>query len=177
MQADFTITDCPPGDDNGGLEGYGFEPAFLGVTRFNDDTSIQLLEHPVLVEETDGLSIKLRLGALLEAGQIAEDGDSGRYELTSAPLDLPVQVEGLGARASLSMFQTCADFPTVHAASGTLRLDRLRLAVDPEDLGRDERVEGTLTATLARGGPPQTVGQLRAQFAFDVPRRPLLSVY
>lgn len=175
VQADFTVDDCPPGDDNDGLEDYGFEPGFFGVTRFYDDVTIELFEYRVLVEETDGLSIRLRLGDLVEAGQIAEDGDSGRYRLTAPPLELPVSLEG-NARASLSMFQTCFDFPTVHAVSGTLRFDRLRLAIDPEDLGRDERVAGTLTASIARGAPQEHVGTLTAVFDFEVPRRPLLSV-
>ncbi len=174
MQADFSITDCPPGDNNDGLRDYRYDARFLGVSRYQDDISIQLLEYPVLTEETDGLSIKLRITELVEQGTLLAGPDDKRYQL-AAPLTLPLALDGLGARASLSMFQTCPDFPTVHAVSGTLRLDRLSLAVDPEDTGHDERVEGTLTASIARGSPMQMVGDLRSDFGFDVPRRPLMT--
>jgi len=176
VRADFTVTDCPPGDENDDLAGYGFEPGFFGVTRFDEDIAIQLWEHRGQLEETDGVSIKLRLSDLVAAGQLVEDGDSGRYRVAAPPLVLPLSLDGLGARSSLSMFQTCYDFPTVHAVRGTVRLDVLRLALDPEDLGHDERVEGTLTASIARGAPPEAVGTMQAEFAFDVPRRPLMSV-
>jgi len=174
VQADFSITDCPPGDNNDDLRGYRYDAGFLGVSRYHDDISIQVLEHPVLTEETDGLSIKLRITQLVEQGTLLAGPDDKRYRL-AAPLTLPLALDGLGARASLSMFQTCPDFPTVHAVAGTLRLDRLSLAVDPEDTGHDERVEGTLTASIARGSPMQMVGDLRSDFSFDVPRRPLMT--
>ena len=176
VDAGFTVRDCPPGDDNDGLADFGFEPGFIGATRFNDDLTIQLLEYRGLVEETDGLSIQVRLADLVEAGRLVEDEATDQYRLFDGPLSLPVALDGLNARASLSMFQTCPDFPTVHAVSGTLTFDRLQVSVDPRDLGRDERLTGTLTASVSRGAPLEPVGWVTAAFDFEVPRRPLLSV-
>lgn len=175
MAADFSVTDCPPGDNNDGLKNYRFDAGFLGIARFMDDITIQLFEYKVLVEETDGLSIRLRLTDLVDQGILVAAPGAKQYQLAAPPLELPLMIEGLGARASLSMFQTCPDFPTVHASSGTLRFDVLTISVDPEDTGHDERVEGTLTATVSRGVPMQNVGRVRSQFAFDVPRRPLMT--
>lgn len=175
VRAAFTVTDCPPGDDNGGLEGYGYEAKFLGTARFQSTLTLQIFQHKSLPEETDGLAVRLELDALLAQGVLTPDPVSERYLLTAPPARVPVAFDAPGAEVNLSLFQTCPDFPTVHGVAGTLTLDELRVAVDPEGTGHDEHVAGTLTASVARGVPLEVVGTVEAHFDFDVPRRPLMT--
>lgn len=174
MQADFTVGDCPIGETNSGLENYGFEAAFLGMSRFNDDVAVQVYEHAGSLEDTDGLSIRLNIADLLNAEAIRADEANGMYELVSSPLRLPLTYAG-GATATLSMFHTCPQSPAVYANSGTLQFDVLRLVIDPDDTGRNERIEGTMTSTVVRGATLESVGSLQADFRFDVPKRPLMT--
>ncbi len=174
VQANFTVGDCPVGDSNSGLEDYGFEAAFLGTTRFNDDVSVQIYEHAGSLEDTDGLSIRFNLADLLRAGTLQADEANEAYNLASPPLRVPLSHAG-AVSATLSMFHTCPHSPAVYAASGTLEFNVLRLVIDPDDTGDDERIEGTMTATVVRGVDMETVGTVQADFQFDVPKRPLMS--
>lgn len=172
---DFTVEDCPPGSSNDDLRGYGYEPTFLGTTRYLDEITIELREYRTRGFESDGLRIGLDVARLQADGHLVLDEAEDRWRLAAPPLTLPVAFEGPEARVSLSLFDTCPDFPTSFGVSGTLVFDDLRVANDPEDTGHMERYAGTLTASIARGSPLEGIGVLRATFDFEAPRRPLMT--
>ena len=175
VRASFTISDCPPGDDNDGLADFGYDAGFLGTARFMRTLVIQIYEHRSLPEETDGLAIRLDLDALQDAGVLALDPPSGRLVLTASAAEVPVVFDAPGAELNLSLFQTCPEFPTLHGVAGAVRFTALRISDDPEGTGHRERIAATLTASVARGAPLEVVGVVTAEFAFDVPRRPLMT--
>lgn len=176
VRADFLVQDCPPGEVNGGLEDYHYDAGFLGTARFQGSVTLQIFKHRSLPEETDGLAVRLDLNALQQSGVLVLDQSAGRLVLASSPTALPVAFQDpVGAEVNLSLFGTCPDFPTMHGVAGTVTFDELRFALDPEGTGIDERVVGTLTASVARGTPLQVVGRLDAAFEFEVPKRPLMT--
>ena len=103
VEAEFSITDCPPGDENGGLADYRYDARFLGTTRFNDQLSLQIFEHRSLPEETDGLAIWLDLADLRDQGLMTLEASSKRFELNQSPIVLPVPI-----RWAIRRYQRCA---------------------------------------------------------------------
>jgi hypothetical protein len=154
---------------------FGFDAGYLSTERFLDVVMVQVFRYPLLVEETDGLTVRLDLGALRRRGLLRVD--PARRQLVRAdlsrPLEIPLTPGDGEANAVLSLFDTCPDFPQFPVVEGSLRLTALTLAADPEDTGEQERVVGTITATLARASSDAPVGTLRASFDFTPPRRPL----
>lgn len=177
VEADFTVTDCPPGTPRPALEGYRFDAGWLATERFAGILIIHILEYAVRIEETDGLAIRLDIQRLLEDGLLVRD--LGREQIVRAdsdrPLEVPLALESPLGNAALSLFQTCPNFPTAYALDGVLSLSHLTLASDPEATGERERLGGTVTATLTRSGAAAPIGTLRARFDFAPPRRPLVS--
>ncbi len=153
-----------------------FDASYLATQRFAGILVIQVQEFRVNLEETDGLLIRLNIDHLLEEGQLVVDERRSHIVRSdpAVPLELPVGSGPGQADVSFSLFQTCADFPTSHGASGALSLRNITLAEDAVDTGENERITGTVTATLSRADLKGPAGTLRADFDFAPPRRPLL---
>jgi hypothetical protein len=176
VRARFSPAECPPGQTDLDLADYAFEAGYLSTERFQDVLLVQIFRYPVRVEETDGLTFRLDLDALLDAGLLRVDEARGQLVRAdpSQPLRLPLtESAALGVNATLSLFQTCPEFPQFAAGSGTLTLTALTLAADPDETGEQERIAGTATATLTRTSTKASVGTLDAAFDFTPPRRPL----
>lgn len=177
VSANFFVEECPP-DDELDLNPYGFDAAWLATERFSGVLIIQIQEYRVRIEESDSVAVRVEMAKMIDAGLLEIDEANDRIVLAdpSTPLVLPVGTEGGFANATLSLFQTCPDFPTLFATSGTLRISDWVIAVDPEDTGRGERLVGTLTATLADAAAPDTpAATVASEFDFEPPRRPTIS--
>lgn len=135
---------------------------------------LQVFDHQVRLEETDGLSIRLPLQDLVDAGVLVLDPVRDRLvrKDESRPLTLQVGATPKVSNASFSLYSTCPDQPNF-PAYGTLTFDDLVLAAAGEDTGVDEHVKGAFTATLSRSLDGPLVGTLRSEFDFLPPRQPL----
>ncbi len=169
----FSNQDCPPGRSNSALRDFSFTADHLFTDRFGGVLLMHFLDHPVRIEETDGLAIRLELQQLLEQDTLRITGDSLGRAHPELPLVLPLGPSPSQAEASLSLFRQCPDFPTYHAVGGRLVFQAFTLAAKAEDTGRAERLSGTVTASLARGQGEPIDGYLQATFDFEPPRRPL----
>src|SRR5205823_2655350 len=112
---------------------------------------IGMQQYKVQVEETDGLVIRLNLKKLIETGVLVPDPSKlkiVRADPTKAVV-IRTSTSPNDANASLSLFKTCAGFPTNDASSGVMTLTKVTLAQDPMETGNNERLAGTLTATLS----------------------------
>jgi hypothetical protein len=175
VTAEFDELECRIGKERGALDGYAFDADYMATERFAGTLLIQIQKHKVNVEETDGMVLRLQLDQLLDVGIIRADDASDQIvpTVTTAPLTLDLSTDEDDTNASLSLFQTCPEFPTHEALSGEVRFDIFALAIDPDDTGRGEHLAGTVTATLTRANATGRVGDLRAEFDFLPPRRPL----
>jgi hypothetical protein len=175
VSAEFDKLECQLGDEESGLEDYRFDADYMSTERFSGILLIMIQRHRVNVEETDGLVVRLSLSALLDAGLLVLD--RSRELIVRAdpakPLPLEVSLDPEDVNASLSLFQTCPDFPTHNAFDGLLQLTAFDIREEPMDTGHMEHLAGTLTATLTRANAEGRVGTLRAAFDFAPPRRPL----
>ena len=135
---------------------------------------LQVYDHQVRLEETDGLSIRVPLQELVDRGLLVLDPARDRLVRAdqSQALRLPVGLGQDELNASFSLYLTCPDQPSFPAI-GTLVLNDLVLAAEGEDTGVDEHVQGSFTATLTRSLDGPVVGQLRSEFDFLPPRQPL----
>ncbi len=177
VSADFFVDDCPPGTDRN-LDDYGYEADWLATERYAGVVIIQIMEYRVRIEETDSVAVRVGLDELIEAGTLQYADGETRIVLTdpSTPLTLPLSFGEGRANATISLFQTCPNFPTLHATSGTLTITDFDLAVDAEDTGIDEHVAGSLTATVARSDDLMTAaGLVTSDFDFEPPKRPTIS--
>jgi hypothetical protein len=174
VSAEFDVLECQPGDEESGLEDYRFVAGYMSTERYAGILLVMIQRHRVNVEETDGVVIRMKLDDLLEQGLLHIDSERDLYTRvdTGKPLSLPITLAEADVNVSLSLFQTCPDFPT-HNASGRLELSAIEIARDPMDTGRNEHLAGTITATLTRANAEGRVGELRAAFDFAPPRRPL----
>lgn len=154
---------------------YGFDAGYLATERFAGVLLIYMQKYPSEIEETDGLTVRVDLDDLMDRGLLVRD--QGRAQIVRAdpakPLVVRTSTAPSDANVSLSLFSTCAGFPTSYAIAGRLTFDKLTLAADPKDTGDDERLGGTLTATIGRASSHAPVGNLRATFDFAPPTRPL----
>jgi hypothetical protein len=175
VDAEFSVAECPPGLLAPDLVTFGFDAGYLSTERYLDVVLVQVFRYPVRVEETDGLTLRLDLAALRRRGLLRVDASRGQLVRSdlSRPLEIPLTPGAGEAGAVLSLFGTCPDFPQFPGAEGMVRLTALTLAAEPEDTGEQERLAGTLTATLTRSSTDARVGLLRASFDFTPPRRPL----
>ncbi len=169
VEADFDRPECPPGVRESALVGYRFSPQRLATERFHEVVIVKLDRFAVDVFETDGLGIRLDLDGLERAGAIGRDGEF--YVLAASPLTVPIGSAPTEAQAVLSLFGTCPRFPGYEAVGGALVLDALRLRIDGAKTGQDERLAGRVEGPLGYNRAPSPVGQLRAQFDFEVPVR------
>ena len=177
VAATFFVDDCPPGTERD-LSNYSFDAGWLATERYSGVLIIQVQEYRVRIEETDSAAVRLDLRRLLDEGTLIANDDTEEIRRAdeTAPLVLPLVPEGGFANASLSLFQTCPNFPTLHATSGSVELTELVLAVDPEDTGNDERLAGTFTATIARSVDLAVpAGTTVGVFDFAPPARPTVS--
>lgn len=177
VEATFFVDDCPPGTELN-LSDYRFDAGWLATERYAGVLIIQVQEYRVRIEETDSAAVLLDLTSLIEEGTLVadENADEIRRADEATPLVLPLVPEGGFANASLSLFQTCPNFPTLHATSGTVELTEFVLAIDPEDTGRGERLAGTFTATVARSVDlADPAGTTVGVFDFAPPRRPTVT--
>ena len=162
-------TSAPPTD-------FTFGVSYAETERFGGVLLMHVLEYPASLEEADGFVIRLDLDALLEDGRLVVD--HARSQIVRAepqwPLVLAIDETPTGANASLSLFETCRNLATFAATSGALSLSTLTLAREPSRTGVGERIEGTLTATIALDGAKKPSGTLEAEFAFAPPTRPLV---
>lgn len=174
VEARFDPPECPIGEVNDSLKLLRYEAGWLATERYLGVIYLQVFDHQVRLEETDGLSIRVSLQDLVDQKLLVLDPVRDRLVRADEgqPLRLPV---GLGQdehNASLSLYLTCPDQPSFPAI-GTLVFNDLVLAAEGEDTGVDEHVQGSFTATLTRSLEGPVVGQLRSEFDFLPPRQPL----
>jgi hypothetical protein len=173
--AHFKTNQCGLGQTADNLMNYNFDAAYMQTERFGGAMIIGIQKYRVSIEETDGLQIRIDLVALLNRGLLTDD--RARHQIIrtdpTKPLVLATSTASTDANAVLSLFTTCPDFPSSEARSGVLSFDKLTLAEDPTNTGENERIGGTLTATLSRAYTSTAVGTLDAVFDFAPPRRPL----
>jgi hypothetical protein len=171
VRAQFLENNCKPGTDRD-LENFEYSADYLATERFSGILQIYIQKYRVDIEETDGLLIRFSIDTLIEGGILKIDREQVVRTDPDAPLLLRTSTAATDANASLSLFGTCPEFPT-HFGSGLLTIDKLALAADPMDTGTNERISGTLTATLTRSNSRFPVGEMEAIFDFAPPRRPL----
>ncbi|MEQ8564996.1 MAG: hypothetical protein RMA76_08825 [Deltaproteobacteria bacterium] len=176
VSAEFFVEDCPPGTDKQ-IEDYGYDAAWLATERYSGVVIVQVQEYRVRIEETDSVAVRIGMDDLIESGDLVVDEERERVLLADpAGLTLPLAFGEGRANATLSLFQTCANFPTLHATSGTLRITDFDLALDAEDTGSDEHIAGSLTATIARSDDLMVpAGTMVSDFDFEPPSRPTIS--
>lgn len=175
VEANFITNECEEGTEKSELDGYNFDADWVSTERAFGVLFITIHKFQVVLEETDALTIRVRLNDLLEQGVLVEQDGSITRADPNQNLALPTSMARADANASLSLFQTCPEFPTHNAVSGQLNLTELILQEDPIDTGASpERISGTLTATLTRSNAEgATVATLSASFDFQPPKRPL----
>jgi hypothetical protein len=172
VSARFERAECKRGVERP-LENYSFDADYLATERFVGILHVIIQKHRVDVEETDGLVIRFSIQKMLESGVLIFDRGQIVRADPSSPIIVQTSTAPSAANVSLSLFQTCPEFPTHYARGGVLTFDKLTLAGDPEDTGTGEVIAGTLTATLSRASETEPVGTLDAVFDFEPPRRPL----
>ena len=155
-----------------GRGGFGFDADYIATERFEGVLFIQIFEYRLLREETNGLAIRLDLNAMADTGALQRDTGSDFLRLTS-PVTLALEAGPAVAGATLDLFEACPLDPTLLATPGALTLTELTLQKDADDTGEDERLRGTLTATVTRASVGGPVGQLTASFDFSPPEQPL----
>lgn len=172
MRAQFLRNECKRGTERE-LADYSFEAEYLATERFSGILQIMIQKHRVDLEEGDALVIRFLIQQYLDEGVLVIDRNQIVRADPNTPLTVRTSTSHSDANSSLSLFDTCPEFPTHYATSGVLTLDKLTLALDPQDTGTGERISGTLTATLSRSNENDPVGSLEAIFDFAPPRRPL----
>ncbi len=176
VQAHFFKNECGPGDPQN-LASYNFDAGFLATERFGSMLTIDIQRYKSELEESDGLSIRLDLKRLMKLGVLTTDPKASqivRADPTRAAVVTTSSLAG-DANIALSLYTTCPNFPTSYAQNGVLTLDKVTIAADPTNSGENERLGGTVTATLTRANEDGPVGTLEAEFDFSPPRRPLLN--
>lgn len=174
MEAAFDEPECQIGKERSTLDDYGFDADFMATERFGGILIILIQKYAVKVEETDSLVMRVNLDHLLELGLLVEDPAQEQIvRAGEAPLELPTSRDPEDVNVALSLIQTCPEFPTHQAMSGTVRFTSFVLSLDAEDTGREERLAGTLTSTLTRANADGPVGSVRSTFDFEPPRQPL----
>jgi hypothetical protein len=159
VDATLRVAECRPSGDLA-EDGYGWEASRLNTKRFHDTLTVVVQEFAVDLEETDGLLLRIPNLEVLR-------GDRTR------PLVRRLGRDRDGLNASLSLFQTCPDRPTLNVATGTVSFDVFEIAADPEDTGVGERVEGSLSGALVGVDGRSSAGRVEARFAFEPLTRPV----
>ena len=175
VSAQFDLPECQPNNEHDSLEDYSFNAGYMATERFAGTLLMMIQKHRVNVEETDALVVRMNLDDLLESGRLSIDSVNEQYVRPdpAVPLALDLTLDPEGTNASLSLFQTCPEFPTHQAIAGELIFTAIVISQDPEDTGRMEHLAGTLTATLTRSNAEGRVGTLQSAFDFAPPRQPL----
>jgi hypothetical protein len=176
VQAHFFKNECGPGDPKD-LANYSFDAGWLATERYGAMLVIQIQQYKAELEESDGLSIRLDLKRMMTLGIFATDPRTSqivRADPTRAAVVATSTLAG-DVNVALSLFTTCPNFPTSFARAGVLSLDKVTIAADPTNSGENERLGGTVTATLSRANEDGPVGTLQAVFDFSPPRRPLIN--
>jgi hypothetical protein len=176
VQASFFKNECGPGDPQD-LANYGFDARYLVTERFKGVLLITIQKYKADLVESDGITARLQLDQLLKRGILAVDSmhqQIVRADPTKAAL-IKTSTGAGDANVSLSLYQTCPNFPTSNASAGLISFDKLTLAQDATNTGENEHLGGTITATLTRLNEDGPVGRLNVVFDFAPPRRPLIA--
>lgn len=159
VDARLKVDECRPSGDFTG--GYRYEADRLDTQRFEDTLTILVLDYSVDIEQGDGLFIRI--------DDVKTIGDP---MTEPRPFSRSIDRSANGVNASLSLFQTCPDRPTLRASSGRVTFSSFSIATDPADTGDQELLVGTLTATLT-GVDGNVAGSLTAEFDFRPRRLPV----
>lgn len=174
VEVDLVEPECQVDKERSALEDYQFEADFMATERFAGILTVLLQRHPVKVEETDALVMRIDLDLLLELGLLAVDEAEEQIVLAEdAVLELATTRDPDDVNVAVSLIETCPEFPTHQALTGTVSFTTFVVAEDAKDTGRDERLAGTLAATLTRANADGPVGTVRSTFDFAPPRQPL----
>lgn len=177
VQAHFTASMCRPGGSAASPSDFSFDAGYLATERFGGALLISIQKYSDSINNTDGLQIRVDLTRLLKQKRLIVDMARGQIERADAAAALALQTttSTTDANVALSLYVTCPDFPSSYASQGLLSFDEFTLASQPADTGDNERLGGTVTATLTRAGDDGPIGTLQAVFEFSPPRRPLLN--
>lgn len=175
VEATFFVEDCPPGTERN-LDDYGYEADWLATERYAGVVIVQVMEYRVRIEETDSVAVRIAVDDLIESGDLELKDARVVLSNPGTAVTLPLSFGEGRANATISLFQTCPNFPTLHATSGTLTITDFDLAVEPEDTGEEEHIAGSLTATVARSDDLATpAGVMASEFDFEPPARPTIT--